>query len=63
MPDRAIASCIAATSSSESAGGFSQNVGLRRAAAASTSSRCVCVGVTITTASTAASSMSASGSE
>ena len=28
MPDCAIASCIAATSSSDSAGGFSQNVGL-----------------------------------
>ena len=37
-------SCIAATSSSDSAGGFSQNVGFFRAAAAITSSRCVCVG-------------------
>jgi len=52
MPEAAIAVCIAATSSSASAGGFSQNVGLRRPAAAITSSRCVCVGVTITIAST-----------
>ena len=35
------------TSSSDSAGGFSQNVGLRAAAAAITSSRWVCVGLTI----------------
>ena len=62
IPDFATAACIAATSVSDSAGGFSQNVGFFRAAAAITSSRCVCVGLTITIASTAGSSIIASGS-
>jgi hypothetical protein len=62
IPDFETASCISATSSSDSAGGFSQNVGFFRLAAAITSSRCVCVGLTMTIASTAGSSISASGS-
>jgi hypothetical protein len=56
------ASRISATSVSDSAGGFSQNVGFLRAAAAMTCSRCTCVGVTITIASTSLSSINASGS-
>ena len=62
MPEPDTALCISATSSSDSAGGFSQNVGFFRLAAAMTSSRCVCVGLTMTRASTAGSSISASGS-
>ena len=62
MPDFSIAAFISATSASDSAGGFSQNVGFLRAAAAITCSRWMCVGVTMTIASTLWSSISASGS-
>jgi hypothetical protein len=62
MPLRSTTSFMARVSPRESAGGFSQNVGRFRSAAATTMSRWVWVGLAITTASTCGSSSSLSGS-
>jgi len=62
MPEAVMACRISSAASIAIDGGFSQNVGFFRAAAAITSSRCVSVGLTMTSASTAGSSINASGS-